>query len=83
MTAYEYCRTLGDSVLCDMERAGLIRPEIRRYVYIYGQVLTRLKEGQGRVEAMEQTGEQCYTSYGNIRKICRMMEADFESVSKV
>lgn len=83
MTAYEYCKRIGDTVLSDMERAGLIRPEIRRYVYIYAQVQERLAEGLGRVEAMEQTGEQCYTSYGNIRKICRMMEADFEAVSKV
>lgn len=83
MNVYEYCRALGPEVLKDMEAAGLVRPEIRRYVYIYEQVRARLAEGLGRVEAMETTGEHCFTSYGNVRKICRMMEADFTSCRDV
>ena len=83
MTVYEYCRALGPDVLADMEAARLVRPEVRRYVYLYEQVRARLAEGHGRVEAMELTGEKCYTSYSNIRKICRFMEGDFTSCRNV
>ena len=83
MTVYEYCRALGPEILSDMEAAGLVRPEVRRYVYLYEQVRARLAEGMGRVEAMEVTGERCYTSYSNIRRVCRFMEGEFTSCRSV
>lgn len=83
MTVYEYCRALGPDVLADMEAAGLVRPEVRRYVRLYEQVRARLAEGYGRVEAMEITGDRCSTSYSNIRRVCRFMEGVFTSCRDV
>lgn len=76
MTTYELAKTMKDTDLARLERAGIVSRNIRRYVYIYEQVQIEIKNGHSKRDAYMLVGERVFTCDENVKKIVQKMEKE-------
>lgn len=77
MTTYELIKTIEQSKLNALVRAGIISPEWRRSVLVYDYFIEMCKT-TGRMDAYDLTGQKFYMSDENVRKIVRKLQVQVE-----
>lgn len=76
MTVYELAKSLPDETRRLASKAGILSPNIERYMYIYELYTEALARGVSKMSAYELVSQKCFTSMENLRKIIRKMSSD-------
>lgn len=76
MTVYQLAKSLPDETRRLAAKAGILSPNIERYMYIYELYSKALEEGLSKMNAYEFVSRKCFTSMENLRKIIRKMSSD-------
>lgn len=77
MTTYELAKTLTEDQVKDFTRAGLLKANVGRYIYIYELWVGLLSDGLTRMDAYEEIGRRCFTCEENVRKIVSYMQKEW------
>lgn len=76
MTTYELAKTLTPVQREEMSQAGILVPNLSRYMYIYEMWKALIAEGKTKTEAYFEIGQRCYTCEENVRKIVYRMQKE-------
>ncbi len=74
MTTYELAKTLEPEQIETLTKAGIVKSNIGRYIYIYELWIELLNKGLSRMEAYDEIGKKCFTCEENVRKIVSYMQ---------
>lgn len=77
MTTYELAKTMTAEQVESFTRAGLLKANVGRYIYIYEMWTSLLSEGLSRMSAYEEIGRRCFTCEENVRKIVSYMQREW------
>ena len=76
MTAYELAKSIPPQDREQYIRAGILYPNINRYIYIYELFQYELARCGVKKEAYLRVGEKCFTCEENVRKIIQRMSRE-------
>lgn len=77
MTTYELAKTLTHEQVESLTKAGLLKSNVGRYIYIYEMWITLLEDGFSKMLAYEEIGKKCFTCEENVRKIVGYMQKEW------
>ena len=78
MTTYQLAKTLTAEQMEAFTRAGILKSNVSRYVYIYEMWRGLVSSGMSKTDAYDETGRRCYTCDENIRKIIYKMQKEIK-----
>lgn len=76
MTTYELAKTLTQAQREAMSQAGILSPNLTRYMFIYEMWMSLIEEGKTKTEAYYEIGQRCFTCEENVRKIVYRMQKE-------
>ena len=77
MTTYELAKTLTPEQIEAFTKAGIVKSNVTRYIYIYELWIDLLSAGLSKMDAYYQIGQRCYTCEENVRKIICYMQNEW------
>lgn len=77
MTTYELTKTLTSDQINTFTKAGILKSNIRRYIYIYEMWVNLIGSGASKMDAYDEIGVQCFTCEENVRKIVSYMQKEW------
>lgn len=77
MTTYQLTKTLTAEQMETFTRAGILKSNVSRYVYIYEMWTELLRMGRSKMEAYDEIGRKCFTCEDNVRKIVSYMQKEW------
>lgn len=77
MTTYQLAKTLTAEQMEAFTRAGILKSNVSRYVYIYEMWTDLLRSGHSKMEAYDEIGRKCFTCEDNVRKIISYMQKEW------
>lgn len=77
MTTYELTKTLTADQIKTFTKAGILKSNISRYIYIYEMWTSLISRGLSKMDAYDEIGVKCFTCEENVRKIVSFMQKEW------